>query len=634
VALLSNGTRRGVFAAAILCVLLTAAVRAGEQTKHIEHIRGSFFTHVHRLPLKDGEGNVIKPDAEMAPGFSLKKTCGKCHVYDKISAGWHFNAIDPKVEPGRPGQPWFIANEKAATVIPLTYRNWPNTWRPDDLGMKPWQYLQTFGHHLPGGGPGEKTEVQDPQARWFLSGPLEVNCFTCHSGEQSYDHIQYFLQIAAQNYSWAPAGALTELATIQGQIAKMSDDYDPSMGPANEEQAKNAPKAVYNLARFNKNKEAFFDIPRRPQNQRCYFCHSMREVGPGRPEMWKNDEDVHIRAGMLCVDCHRNDEGHLIRRGYEGEAGGGDSETRTLTCRGCHLGAGSMGGRLGAPYPEHRGLPPLHLQELTCTACHSGPYPDTGTSHLQTSQSHGPEFQRPGWRDTLAPIIVEPVLARREYDDKIGPQRMVWPAFWGRVQKDGKLKPLVPEDVLKAASDEFKAAAEKSQGILSPDNVKAVLKVLGATAEKDGEAVYVSRGRVHRLGSGGELEGREDPAAQPVAWPIAHNVRPAQQALGSEGCTECHGKSAPFFYGEVEVPSPVDLGGPSRLPMRVFLKAEQEELDAWALSYRYRSLFKVIGYSAAGLLLLVLLAYSLPAIRCVSRWFSRKAASRAEGKKE
>jgi hypothetical protein len=604
---------------------------------HIEHIRGSNFTHVHTLPLKDAEGGVIKPENELGLGFSTKGTCGKCHVYPRISAGWHFNAIVPGVPPGRPGQPWFIANEKAATVLPVTYRSWPNTWDPADLGMKPWKYVQTFGHHLPGGGPGEKTEVEDPQARWFSSGPLEVNCFACHSGAPSYDHVQYHPQIARQNYLWAPAATLTELATVQGEVAKMPEGYDPSMGPSNDQEAKDAPKAVYNLTRFNPKKETFFDIPRRPLNQRCYFCHSSRNVGNDAPEIWNMDEDVHLRAGMLCAECHRNDEGHMIRRGYEQEPGAEDPRLWTLTCRGCHLdNPAAAGGRLGAPVPKHKGFPPIHFAKLTCTACHSGPYPGPTTAHLQTSQSHFPEILRPGGkRDTLAPIIVEPVFARRDYDGKIGPQRMVWPAFWGRLAKDGKVKPLDPDAVLKAAPDVFKSAAEKSRGKLSEENVIAVLKVLGAQAAAEGEPVYISGGRMYRSTQeyGPKLEASQNPAAEPVAWPLAHNVRPANQALGVRGCVECHGQGAPFFFGEVEVPALVSLGGPATLPMYSFLGEEREELEAWALSYRFRPLFKVIGFSAAIILAGVLAFYGLLALRAVSACFSRKAASETEGKK-
>ena len=32
-------------------------------------------------------------------------------------------------------------------------------------------------------------------------------------------------------------------------------------------------------------------------------------------------------------------------------------------------------GRMGAPEPIHKGLPPVHLEKLSCTACHSGQFP-------------------------------------------------------------------------------------------------------------------------------------------------------------------------------------------------------------------------------------------------------------------
>jgi hypothetical protein len=202
------------------------------------------------------------------------------------------------------------------------------------------------------------------------------------------------------------------------------------------------------------------------------------------------------------------------------------------------------------------------------------------------------------------------------------------------VQKDGKVKPLDPDVVLKAAQDVFKSAAEKTQGKLSQEDVIAVLKLLGAQAAAEGEPVYVSGGRFLRLTQDGRPETGESPAAEPVSWPLAHNVRPANQALGVGGCIECHGKDAPFFFGEVEVPALVSLGGPTTRPMYSFLGEEREELEAWALSYQFRPLFKVIGFAAAAVLAGVLAFYGLLALRAVSACFSRKAASETEGKKE
>ena len=91
-----------------------------------------------------------------------------------------------------------------------------------------------------------------------------------------------------------------------------------------------------------------------------------------------------------------------------------------------------MGGRLGAPVPQHVGLPTIHLKNLTCTTCHSGPYPQAAAVRVQTSRGHALEYQGDFRGDDALPFIENPVYARRP-DGQIGPQRMVWPAFWARV---------------------------------------------------------------------------------------------------------------------------------------------------------------------------------------------------------
>jgi len=66
----------------------------------------------------------------------------------------------------------------------------------------------------------------------------------------------------------------------------------------------------------------------------------------------------------------------------------------SLTCQGCHMGTGgtetgtALGGRNAAPRPVHNGLPTLHFDKLSCTACHSGPYPSEQATTVLTSMAH------------------------------------------------------------------------------------------------------------------------------------------------------------------------------------------------------------------------------------------------------
>ncbi|NOX54305.1 MAG: hypothetical protein GXP27_07655, partial [Planctomycetes bacterium] len=142
--------------------------------------------------------------------------------------------LDSREDSGRPGEPWIWTDLRTGTQLPLSYRSWPGTYRPDELGLSPWDVLLKFGHHLPGGGLGEPADAADsnnpdtketaesgaasgageapsaPKAesdgksgRWKLSGPLEIDCLICHSNDRSYNYKLRARQISQQNLAWA-----------------------------------------------------------------------------------------------------------------------------------------------------------------------------------------------------------------------------------------------------------------------------------------------------------------------------------------------------------------------------------------------------------------------------------------------
>jgi hypothetical protein len=638
------------FAAASLAVLVALPILAAETPKEdaapakavekSKDVPGSRSAYIHRLPLMDIQDppQAVNPSGEMPLPFSFRATCNKCHPYELVSRGWHFNAMDPKTPPGRPGEPWFVCDATSGTQLPISYRKWPDTWRPDDVGIKPWGFIQTFGHHLPGGGPGEAETVDDPNARWGVSGKLEINCQACHSGDPEYDQINYFIQIGMQNFMWAPSD-VCGFASVTGQAAKMPGTYMPLVGPEDERMAKQAPAVRYDKSKFNSKGQVYFNIPYRAPAERCYFCHSSREVGKNSPELWKTDVDVHLKAGMACADCHRNGLDHAIRRGYEGEPGNDDPRLATLTCRGCHLGDQSaaagpntMGGRLGAPVPQHVGLPTIHLENLACTTCHSGPIPQAESVRVQTSRAHALEFQGDFRGDDALPYIQNPVYVRRADDGKIGPERAVWPAFWARVENH-KVSPLPADDVYKTAKVEFdKKAPDQTGSKLSRKKIAAVLAVLAEDTSVKGEPVYVAAGKVWHAG-GADIEPLSDPeatkAAEPAMWPIGHDVRPKGRSLGSGGCNDCHTDTSPIFFGKVTAEAPADLGEPVVIPMYEFLGKDPTELKAWAMSYQFRPMFKVVGFATAGLMATVLLAYLLTGMVSLARWAARRAPQRS-----
>ena len=120
---------------------------------------GNQSTPVHLLPMVDEDGFRILPGYKEPMPFSARTTCGTCHDYDTISSGFHFNSASEDARHGRPGEPWIWLDELTGTQLPLSYRGWPGTYRPEELGISKWDFTKQFGRHLPGGDMAEPEEL-------------------------------------------------------------------------------------------------------------------------------------------------------------------------------------------------------------------------------------------------------------------------------------------------------------------------------------------------------------------------------------------------------------------------------------------------------------------------------------------
>ena len=560
--------------------------------------------YAHWIELYDAGNQLIDVKAANAPPYSPRTTCGRCHDYETIAKGHHFNAIDPQALTGRAGEPWIWTDPRTGTELPLSYRNWPSTYQPNSLGLTPREFVLKFGRQLPGGGPGEPVlpaaapaaaaaaadpaaapseaataAATDPNARWKVSGMLSVDCMICHSGDDQYSQEVWWQQIENENFAWASAAALG-MADVKGKVSGLPDNFDPA---AADSQAK-LPQTTYKDLPTSAEGKVFVDVIRTPRNSACYYCHSSRYVGPHAVPEWNADEDVHLRAGLSCTDCHRNGIEHATVRGFEGETHPSGQDVSSLSCRGCHLGDDTgHQGRLGAPKPQHKGLPPLHLDRLSCTACHSGPQLGAEAVRVQTAMAHGLGLPSHDYADDLAPGIVAPVMMRD--GGVLYPHRVMWPAFWGSI-KDDVITPLNPNaaydalrttlrvrrgSTLAETFGEAKLSNEDKVKILGEARAKTqdaeltadeqakltaavAAKSLESWQEKLAEAfttlqktiaagaqpVYVSGGKAYRLGEDGKAIAFDHAAAKPYAWKLAHDVRPARMSLGIKGCYECH----------------------------------------------------------------------------------------------
>jgi hypothetical protein len=661
--------------------------------------------YVHWIDLYDANNNRIDPQAEFPQPYSPERTCGRCHEFDTIAHGWHFNAVDPQAEQGRPGQPWIWSDPRSGTHLPLSYRGWEGTYNPDVLGLSRWEVAAKLGGFLPGGGPGSESAMADSlnsssgsqtdaatiqRDRSAITGALPVDCLLCHRNiGNGYSPFVWTEQIQDQNFAFAPTVALG-LAEVTGSMARLKD-FDPKAADA----ASKLPKLNYDLERFRADGKVFFDVVRKPHNDACYYCHTNVPADSLSGTRWLHDEDVHLRAGLACADCHRNGLDHQTVRGFEGEQHPAGTMIASLSCQGCHLGDDSAsgdwlarGGRLGAPKPAHAGLPPVHFEKMSCTACHSGPLPQQQAARQINSIAHhlGEHVKRTG--DEF-PAIVGPVnlplalaapsekRAQAETDEsspetdlstdqpaivdashtptaKYTPQRLLWSSFWGTLEQ-GQVTPLNPEVAHELVRRPLKVRRDFTQELgdvsLSLTQRKAILgddrarikeeertpqeqqkireaesaarqeqineRLLGALTAI--EAEFPGKQAVFVTGGTGWVRYGQDKlkilsaeelgsAAEPYAWPMAHNVRPARQSLGAQGCTECHSDTSTFFFADVQ---PVGLVPNQVLePIKVhnLQQADIARLQRWNALFGGRSVFKVASLIALSLTCLIALS--------------------------
>jgi hypothetical protein len=534
---------------------------------------GSRSAPVHLMKLYDENDHVIKLDDSPLMPFSTQQTCGKCHSYEKIRHGWHFNAAD-------------------SGVAPLSYRNWKGTYAPQAFGLSGLKFLATFGRQLPGGGVGENENAQGPEEylRWQVSGKLEVNCQSCHNADPAQSQAEYGVQVLRQNFRWAPT-ASSGFATVQGSAGEMPDNYDLYSAVPPERSDRVPPTVHFNASRFNVAGKVLFSAVRKIPPSQCYFCHSSKVVETPSVERWEKEEDVHIAAGMICVDCHRNGVDHAMVRGYPGEAVETEKGTlASLTCKGCHLGGGKGGavphGRRRAPEPLHVGIPPVHFEKLSCTTCHSGPWPSEKTVLVKTSRAHALGIPKASKDDDALPQIATPVFVKNS-DGVYGPVNIFWPAFWA-YRLDGNVEPVVPAVIRPFIADIYQKDTTRVLGRwpqLREDDICGILSALRVLDTTRGEPIYASGGHTYSQSGAGNLLVSNQEIAAPYAWPIAHDVRPKAQALGIRGCDDCHATDAPMFFGNVRIASPFVLQSDSLAGMTGF--QQQMPVYPWILSMSF-----------------------------------------------
>jgi hypothetical protein len=601
----------------IIAVLIFSADLFAQSQSYLGDITdGSRSTPVHLIQLIDEDSSVIRLDEQPLLPFSPRYTCGKCHDYEKIKHGWHFNALDTTIQSGRPGAPWIYVDQQTFTQVPLSFRNWPGVFKPQQLGLTTLQFVQIFGRQMAGGGAGEEENIRElaDLFRWHVSGSLEINCLSCHDAEFTHDQAEYAAQTARQNFRWA-ATASSGLAFVRGSAKAMPDNYDLYWGVAPDQPQDLPPQVFYDDSRFNYKQEVFFDVTRDIPIRNCYFCHSTKVIDSTRTDRWQLGEDVHLSAGMKCVDCHRNGLDHQIIRGYEGEIISGTTEkNNAFTCEGCHLKKSAEANTdlvaISAPRPAHRGLPLIHFERLTCTACHAGEWPIEQTRRIKTAISHGLGVKGINKSDSILPHVISPVLVEQS-NGKIAPHNLIWPSYWA-IQTGDTIEPIPPPVVSGLIRNIIVNDDSTGKGDwlkLNDSLLVRVLDTLTTIKRASGKPVFINGGKLYRLKSAGKIVTDNQPAAEPYLWPLAHEVRPATRALGRRGCSDCHALNSPVTFGKVEIDTPLQSAGTRYQRMIDYRSQTKIKALIFSFSFLFRPFLKYLIITAAVIISAVVCLY-------------------------
>ena len=571
------------------------------------------------FPLRDEAGNAIDPVQGVnadAP-YSPRQTCGAdgCHDYDKITEGFHFQqgrgepvpaALAERynwvTSPGNYGGTWCSPAPLYSQLAPK------HNTDARLIDMTSFDFITPAGcgNCHPGGGPLELDRdgrrydawMRDPasgltpggennldgdyyKARWSETGVIEADCLLCHMPE--YDYAKRNAQLAALNFRWA-ASAGAGFGTVTGSVKDGAD-----------------PVVAYDTSRFDERGNVRVHLVPEPRNETCLRCHAK----PGwkkRGAAFSARTDVHLAAGMRCVDCHaagsRAADPRISGR-EEHQFGKGDDpsgwvrndlDDTVRSCESCHL-----DGWHNAPRATHEWLPPLHLDRLACPTCHiptravksalvqasdvynAAPRISPPPKHIWTFYDQERAFWNHYGELNLFTQADQPTNVTRptlfRYRGKIWPGNRVH-STWVGYEEAGKpgLNQLLMRDFFelwtrhRADPAQYPELAritdDDHDGTLEvnrPEEIDALLAATKAYLAATGfplegkRLVWVSDSRAFYSSTEARDLPREEWEATAYAsvHKFSHDVAPARAALGAGGCRDCHAASSPFFFAPV-----------------------------------------------------------------------------------
>jgi len=602
-----------LIAAVILITFMT--------TKSIQNKRNfvdrELVTHSGVCPpfyLYDEDGNLIDPvhNINADKPYSPKQTCGKCHDYNKITQGFHFQqGKDEKATgtfadryqwvstPGNYGGNW-------CSPAPLyNYLSKKTNSSAKEMDMTSFTFI-TNGCATchPGGGPLEydregfrydkhmdslkytagginNFDGDYFQAHWNHSGVIEADCNLCHLPE--YDYKGRNAHLAKWNFKWLATEG-SGLAVVEGSIKDTI-----------------AVTVKYNVAKFDAEGKVSLHIVREPRNETCLNCHS-KPQWKKRGASFTENTDVHIAKGMKCIDCHvsgsmasdsriRGNEVHQFGKGDDPSGNvRNDLDNTMRTCADCHT-----SGYLNAPVAKHLWLPSLHLKKLACQTCHI-PERKVKSALVQVSDIYNPgtKITPPAKYDwtfydqnmnywnhygelamfTAKDQPSDPFVPEyAKYKGQVFPVNSVhsaWPGIYTEGKKgldQPKMKDIYSMWIThrkdKTKYPELEKITDNNSDdvpeVNRPEEIGAFINSVSAYLTDAGydmkgrKIVWINDDRMYLNGKDYKMLDKETYESSPYAsvYKYSHDVFPAKAGLGINGCTDCHSFRSDLFYREV-----------------------------------------------------------------------------------
>ncbi len=582
--------------------------------------------------LRNEQGDRITATLNRVDPYSPKKTCGACHPYSTITSGYHFQqGFDVMKDGYDPNQSWILSPGMFGAWLPtaaagrLAAKN--NTHgRQIDLSTYDWigagkvstkhkVHASSCGSCHPGGGPmeygrskqgradlskiliaGEAASANsldgdyssrftpDGKSYFRYSGVVEADCLICH--QTAYRLEARSEQLYRRNYRWA-ATAGAGLGEIQGAVFTYSN---PAAGPEHPDFSKGS----WNLSRrpvvsYQWSDRDLFGadgrikgslIKKSVSSKSCLQCHA-EGTAKNTGTAFSPATDVHIKAGMACIDCHplvgkakTQRLSHQIAKGKSltGHVRDDLDGAGMKTCVSCHSERPYQFTHRGAakkaknPQAMHARLLSgalFHTYLISCNSCHITAQPlramaildmSTGQEYGYTAGNFDGVFSPSDYLRT-APKSWAPWQMRGKNYSAGVPKHMQW---FGEKMKNGEIRPIPLRYVGKAARlagnltvihaglpDGKKG---RRQTVVSDRDMMEMIKAL--TQEGFVNVVYLSD-QIYELKN-------EKLVASPLKqkmlyYAVEHGVADLskRETYGwkgrPDGCMQCHDDHSPFF---------------------------------------------------------------------------------------